>query len=166
MVILVTTASCSFGADVRKLLEERTVTLYPEGQVLGNMVIGARGKIEFIYVDRALYKVIREENAVPEWLSWHSSHWGTDEVKGKALFVIRYEAYKPWNFNPSDIAIGGRALEPGDILTRNAFVNEGDLPDGMVATLAFAVPSELVSPGNETAISYKEGSAEWTVPKK
>ncbi|MDT8284166.1 MAG: hypothetical protein RQ767_01455 [Thermovirgaceae bacterium] len=166
MLVLFSFASCALAADVEKMLEDRMVTLYPEGQLLGNMVIGARGKMEFIYVDRALANAIREDMSVPEWLSWHSRHWGTDVAKGKALFVIRYEAYKPWNFSTADIAIGGRALEKGDILTNKAYIIDGDITSGTIATLAIAVPADLASPGNKTVISYMEGSAEWTVPKK
>lgn len=166
MLVLFSFASCAFAADIEKLLEDRTVTLYPEGQVLGNMVIGARSKMEFVYVDRALANAIREEESVPEWLSWHSRHWGTDAAKGKALFVIRYEAYKPWTFSPADIAIGGRAVETGDILTKKGYIIDGEITSGTIATMAFAVPSDLAYPGKETLISYKEESFEWTVPKK
>ncbi|HDQ92793.1 MAG TPA: hypothetical protein ENN89_01590, partial [Synergistetes bacterium] len=124
MSIFLISATCSYGADLQGLLEERTVTLYPEGQLLGNMVIGARGKMQFIYVDGTLAKAVREDHSVPEWLSWHAKHWGTDPVKGKTLFILKYEAYKPWDFQMTDVSVGGRAVEAGDILTRKAFVIE------------------------------------------
>ncbi|GAB6279970.1 MAG: hypothetical protein STSR0007_00160 [Thermovirga sp.] len=166
MVILVMFASCSFGADVQKLVDERTVMLYPEGQMLGNMVIGARGKIQFIYVDRTLANTVRNDSSAPDWLIWNTRHWGTDPVKGRTLFVISYEANKPWNFRTSDIAIGGKSLEPGDILTDKAFIIEGELPSGTVGILAVAVPSEFASPGKAVVFSYGEESAEWVVPGK
>ena len=166
MAIFLIAATCSFAADVQGLLEERTVTLYPEGQLLGNMVIGARGKMQFIYVDSALAKAVRNDPSVPEWLSWHARHWGTDPVKGKTLFILKSEAYKPWDFRMSDVSVGGRAIESGDILTRKAFVIEGELPSGTVAMLAFAVPAEYASPGKPAVFSWMEESQEWMVPKK
>ena len=169
IVILVMTASCAFGADVQKLLEERTVILYPEGQLLGNMMIGARGRLQFIYVDRALAKAVGDDQSSPDWLKWNTRHWGTDAAKGKTLFIIRYEANKPWDFNAADLAIGGKNIEPGDILTRNAYINEGDLPTGTVGIIAVSVPSEFAAPGKTTVLAYMAyggTSQEWKVPKK
>ena len=156
----------AFAADVARLVEERTVTLYPEGQMLGNMVIGARGKIQFIYVDGTLAKAVQDDPGSPDWLSWNVRHWGTDPARGKALFIIRYEAYKPWSFSPGDLTIGGRNIEPGDILTRKAFIIEGELPNGTLGIIAAAVPSETVQPGSPAVFGYSDASAEWTVPKK
>jgi len=163
---LFTAGTAAFAADVEKLVEDRTVMLHPEGQVLGNMVLGARGKIQFIYVDRTLAKAVQNDPVSPDWLSWNARHWGTDPVKGKTLFIIRYEAYKPWSFSPGDITIGGRNIEPGDILTRKAFIVEGELPSGTLGIIAVAVPSETASPGMPTVFGYSDASAEWTVPKK
>lgn len=166
MAIFLIAATCSFAADVQGLLEERTVMLHPEGQVLGNMVLGARGKIQFIYVDRTLAKAVQDDPLSPDWLGWNVRHWGTDPVKGKTLFIIRYEAYKPWSFSPGDITIGGRNIEPGDILTRKAFIVEGELPGGTLGIIAVAVPSETASPGRPAVFGYSDASAEWTVPGK
>lgn len=159
-------ATAAFSADLETLVQERTVVIYPEGQVLGNMVIGARGKMEFIYVDKALAHAIRGGEMVPDWLSWYSRHWGTEDVKGRTLFIIRYEANKPWSFDPADISIGGRSLERKDILNDKVFIVEGDLPSGTLGILSVAVPTELASPGKATVISYLEDTVEWTVPAK
>ncbi|MDO9508171.1 MAG: hypothetical protein Q7I97_02310 [Thermovirgaceae bacterium] len=166
LCFLAAAGTFAFAADVQKLVEERTVTLYPEGQLLGDMVIGARGKLQFIYVDRTLAEAVRVDPSVPEWLSWHAHHWGTDPVKGKTLFIVRYEAYKPWDFNTGDLAVGGRKVEPGDIRTRKAFVIEGEIPSGTVAMLALAIPAEFAPPGKAVVFAYMEESAEWVVPKK
>lgn len=165
-IILVMTASCAFGADVQKLVDERTVMLYPEGQQLGDMVVGARGKIQFIYVDGTLAKAVRDDHLSPDWLTWNTRHWGTDPVKGKTLFIIRYEANKPWSFSTADLAIGGRNMESSDILTRKAFIFDGDLPSGAVGIIAVAIPTECASPGKTVAFAYGGESVEWTAPKK
>ncbi len=166
VLLLMATATASISADLETLVKDRTVVLYPEGQLLGNMVIGARGKIEFIYVDRTLAHAIRSTDMAPDWLSWYSRHWGTDDTKGKTLFIVRYEANKPWNFSTANLSIGGKNISPGDILTEKPFVAEGDLPTGTVGMMALAVPSGLASPGRATVISYLEDSVEWTVPSK
>ncbi len=166
VLLSMATATASISADLETLVKDRTVVLYPEGQLLGNMVIGARGKIEFIYVDRTLAHAIRSADMAPDWLAWYSRHWGTDDTKGKTLFIVRYEANKPWNFSTADLSIGGKDISPGDILTEKPFVAEGDLPTGTVGMLALAVPSELAFPGRATVISYLDDSVEWTVPAK
>ncbi|HOI82079.1 MAG: hypothetical protein WCQ69_10770 [Bacteroidales bacterium] len=165
-LFLLAASIAAFSADLETLVQERTVVIYPEGQVLGNMVIGARGKMEFIYVDKTLAHAIREGDMPSDWLSWYSRHWGTEDVKGRILFIIRYEANKPWSFDPGDISIGGRSLERKDILTDKAFIVEGDLPSGTLGILSVAVPSEFASPGKATVVSYLEDSVEWTVPAK
>lgn len=165
-LFLLAASIAAFSADLETLVQERTVVIYPEGQVLGNMVIGARGKMEFIYVDKTLAHAIREGDMPSDWLSWYSRHWGTEDVKGRILFIIRYEANKPWSFDPEDISIGGRSLERKDILTDKAFIVEGDLPSGTLGILSVAVPSEFASPGKATVVSYLEDSVEWTVPAK
>lgn len=166
VLLLMASAAAAFSADLETLVEERTVTLYPEGQLLGDLVIGARGKIEFVYVDKALAHAIRDVDMPPEWLSWYSRYWGTDKAKGKALFIIRYRANKPWTFNTGDLSVGGRPLERGDILTDKTFIVEGDLPTGAEGILSVAVPLENASPGKATAFAYLEDSVEWTVPAK
>ncbi|MDD3133511.1 MAG: hypothetical protein PHQ51_02690 [Synergistales bacterium] len=165
-LFLLAASIAAFSADLETLVQERTVVICPEGQVLGNMVIGARGKMEFIYVDKTLAHAIREGDMPSDWLSWYSRHWGTEDVKGRILFIIRYEANKPWSFDPGDISIGGRSLERKDILTDKAFIVEGDLPSGTLGILSVAVPSEFASPGKATVVSYLEDSVEWTVPAK
>lgn len=166
VLLLLVTATVAFSADLEALVEERTVTLYPEGQLLGDLVIGARGRIEFVYVDKALAHAIQNTDMAPEWLSWYSRHWGTDKARGKTLFIIRYRANKPWTFNAGDLSVGGRRLERGDILTDKAFIVEGDLPTGTEGILSAAVPLEKASPGKATTLAYLEDSVEWTVPAK
>ena len=121
-LFLLAASIAAFSADLEPLVQERTVFIYPEGQVLGNMVIGARGKMEFIYVDKTLAHAIRDGDMPSDWLSWYSRHWGTEDVNGRILFIIRYEATKPWSFDPGAISIGGRSLERKDILTDKAFI--------------------------------------------
>ena len=165
-MILLVSAAAAFSADLETLVKERSVTLYPEGQLLGDLVIGARGKILFVYVDKALAHAVRGTEMPPEWLSWYSRYWGTDQAKGQALFIIRYEANKLWTFDPCDISIGGRRLERGDILTDKAFIAEGDLPSGAEGILSIVVPLESAAPGKATTMAYLEDSVEWTVPAK
>ena len=63
----------------------------------------------------------------------------------------------------------GRNIEPEDILTRKAYIIEGELPSGTVGIIAVAVPSEFATPGRNTVLSYMaygDSSEEWMVPKK
>ena len=71
-MILLVSAATAFSTDLEVLVKERSVTLYPEGQLLGDLVIGARGKILFVY--SALDPSGHVEKTMEAVKAWKASH--------------------------------------------------------------------------------------------
>ena len=116
-----------FGApkNFQSLLQERRVNLWVEGEALGDLMIGSRGQMEFIYVDKPLIDRARKEGwgTVPDWFRKECQHFGSPELKAKDLFVVRYKALLPWDFSPEELRFGGvsRDLEGCSHPTRPSF---------------------------------------------
>lgn len=167
LLIFTLIVSCFFvgrgeAASFRELLEARTATCWVEGQVLGDMVIGARARLSFVLVDATLAKSLSGNPEAPDWLVWHGQHYG---AKGKTLFVIRFKALKPWNFEPTSLYVGDHQVEKEDIRTRVHFLPQGDLPSGTEATLAVLVPTKALPSGGPIPLGYGEFGIEWTAPR-
>jgi hypothetical protein len=158
LLILTGTAGAS---DFQKLMDSRTARLWLEGQRLGDMVIGARAELNFVYVDRKLVQALTDDYDAPEWLRWHAQHLGSPEAKKKALFVLRFETRKPWDFRISDIRVGNYSLREEDGLTRSAFTPTGPLACGTKGTLAFVVPAVSLGKGKTVLLGYGEERVEW-----
>ncbi|MBC7322074.1 MAG: hypothetical protein H5T90_03035 [Acetomicrobium sp.] len=147
---------------LESLSGERTGTIFLEGEMLGDLILGARARLDFLYIDDVLVKASISSGKTPDWLKWHLGHFGSPETEGKELFVLRYEVYKPWDFDPFKITVNGVCLTKEDILTGfNRFVS-GALPTGTVDSMAFTVPR---SPDGLYNISYDEDHIEIDVKK-
>jgi len=130
----------AFGDELEDLIKERTATMYLEGQKLGDLILGARARLDFLFVDDSLLRAARTSGMTPDWLKWHLGHFGDPQIRGKDLFVLRYEAYKPWDFDPFKIVVNGKNLTEEDILTKLIRISTGSLSPNTVDSLAFAVP--------------------------
>ncbi len=163
---------CFTGAaradEAGTLLSERTTTVWIEGEQLGDMIIGARALMEFIYVDAALSRVAVENGPdVPEWLTWHAKHFGTRETRKKALLIVRFEARKRWTFEPMQIRVNGRSLEEADILSKKDFIPTGELPPGSSGSFAICIPASKLDDGKgRMQVRYGEYEASLTLPGK
>jgi len=133
-------ADKAFGDELEDLIKERTTTMYLEGQKLGDLILGARARLDFLFVDDSLLRAARTSGMTPDWLKWHLGHFGDPQIRGKDLFVLRYEAYKPWDFDPFKIVVNGKNLTEEDILTKLIRISTGSLSPNTVDSLAFAVP--------------------------
>jgi hypothetical protein len=165
----------------RRLAEERTSVCWVEGQFLDELVLNARGKLTFIYVDSRLGESLRKlrnpsgggapSNEFPEIVMMHAA--GYANRKGQALFVLLIEASKPWTFDTGKIFVGDYAVNEGDISrgvngNPRAEIQPGtsELPSGYSGCASFFVPKEYIEPGAAIRIGYGDDSAEWTAPKK
>lgn len=163
---------CCTGAaradEVETLLSGRTTTVWIEGEQLGDMIIGARALMEFIYVDAALSRIAVENGPdVPEWLTWHAKHFGTRETRKKALLIVRFEARKRWTFEPMHIRVNGRSLEEADILSKKEFIPTGELPAGSSGSFAICIPAAKLDDGKgRMQVRYGEYEASLTLPGK
>jgi hypothetical protein len=164
LLFILVLAGTARAGDFQSLLDSRSARLWLEGEKLGGMVIGARARLDFIYIDKRMASAISGEPQVPDWLAWHAQHFGSPETKGKALFVLRFETRKPWDFRVEDLAVG--AYHPGekDLLTRSEFVPDGPLPGGTTGTLAFVVPRKALGKGKSLSVGYGEDRVAFPVP--
>ncbi|HOO63480.1 MAG TPA: hypothetical protein PK364_06125 [Synergistaceae bacterium] len=149
--------------NFEELLEERQAHLWVEGQALGDLIIGSRGQVEFIYVDKPLIDRARKEGwgSVPDWFRKECQYFGSPELKGRDLFVVRYKSLLPWNFSPEEIRVGDYRISWKDVLTNKAFFPWGELPSEVQGVFAFGVPR--IS-GKITEIAYGEYMVSFTVP--
>ncbi|PIE54198.1 MAG: hypothetical protein CSA35_07345 [Dethiosulfovibrio peptidovorans] len=169
LCVLMFGSTSLFGAtdSQEKIVQDRLASLWVEGQVLGDMILGARGRITLIYMDRRACNAVREQGAsLPSWVSWNNQYETRARRGGRGFFLVHYEAKKNWIFDPTEIIIGDYRLTEDDVLTRKDFQNVGDLASGTEATLAISVPKKSVLPGRTITISYGTFATEWTVPRR
>ncbi|MCD7876945.1 MAG: hypothetical protein LUH49_08290 [Cloacibacillus porcorum] len=68
--------------DVSELLDERQTDIWVEGERFGDMVLGARGAMQVIYVDDKLSKSIAADSRLqPGYMTWRSITVRTPPVK-------------------------------------------------------------------------------------
>lgn len=159
LVLLLATAG--EAASFRELLDARTANVWVEGQVLGDMILGARARLSFILVDGALSRNLAGSSEAPEWLAWHGQHYG---AKGKTLFVVRLKVLKPWTFDPTELRVGSHRVALEDIRARVHYLPEGDLPSDFEAAIALQIPTKAL-PTGPIFLGYGEYGTEWTAPK-
>lgn len=187
MILLMGLRSPSFAAEkptkFQELLAPRTVYCWIEGSALDEIVLNARAKLSFVYVDRKLGDAMYarrkgsdarhsdERDSVPEWL--FDNGWDYRKKKDTALFVLHVEAMKPWTFDTSQVFIGGYRLNDADIVKQGksiaSFVVEGgamELPGDFSTQLSFFVPAKDLKPGETIALGYGDYRVEWKVPAK
>ena len=187
-VIMSVILCCAGGADaqsarlsgIQKLLFPRSVICWVEGTDFGDLVIGARGRIDFVCVDRKLGDALSGLTAdssggdnlysVPEWLRVYAKDY-TKEAK-KTLFVLKIQSFKPWKFDTSELFIGDYRIKDDDVLTGimidPSFEIKGgvtELPGDYSGQISLLVPSELLKKSS-LSVGYGEYSAIKTLNKK
>lgn len=111
-VFLALLPGVSLGVDEKlaKVIEGQSAKCYVEGQVLGDLVIGARCSVEFILVDRRLADAVREAQFPPQWLVEQVQK--LDSVpKGHSLVAVAVRAYKPFDLDMGKLMVGERLSE-------------------------------------------------------
>ncbi len=96
--------------DLNSLLDERQTDCWVEGELFGDLVLGSRGTIQFIYLDAKLSKAISAEQGLAPWVDDLNQYYGSPETRKKALFIANLEANKPWTVEEQKISIGGYHL--------------------------------------------------------
>ena len=106
VIVTLALASCAFAArispDVAKLLDSRQINCWVEGELLGDIVLGSRGSIQFIYLDEAMSLAIRDDHTLAPWVDDMNQYYGSAGTNKKALFVVQLESNKPWNVEISN----------------------------------------------------------------
>lgn len=151
--------------DIAPLLDARQSDVWVEGQHMGDMVLGARGAMQFIYVDAKLSKAITSNPKLENWVGEMAQFFGTEAVVKKAMFIVHLDTYKPWDFDLTKVHVAGYHLTKDDILSSSMTNPFGQLASKDEGYFAFAVPAKLIKAGQEITIGYGDDSDTWTVPK-
>lgn len=165
--------------DVGKLVEAHTITCWHDGEMLDDLVLNARGKLTFLYIDAKLALAIQKSqtagpeespiDTVPPQLLQYSGMHG--KRKGQAFFALLVDAWKPWTFDTGQITVGGYRLSEKDVyVDRGRGPQEGIVPgtnelgSDFVDYIGLYVPREHVKPGTTIQIGYGRDTVEWIVP--
>jgi hypothetical protein len=153
----------------QKRLNERTVTLWVDAQMLGDIVLNARGELNVTRVERGLTSHLNTDRDVEEWLINGLNYYSSNredtraKVKGRDVFVLNYRAVKFWNFDPAKLVIGEYSVSHGDVLTKKEYW-ESELSPGDTGIVAVSAPS--LKPGQKIELRYEDAHATLDVPKK
>ncbi len=151
--------------DLNALLEERQIDCWVEGEVFGDLILGSRGTIQFIYLDAKLSKAISAEQGLAPWVDDLNQYYGSPETKKKVLFIANLEANKPWTVEEKKISVGGYNLTKKDVICSSWKNPFGTVDAGTTWQFAFVVPQEYAKPGKEITVGYGEDLIKWKVPK-
>lgn len=164
----------------RAFLDRRTAVCYIGGMALDDIVIGASGKLTFIYVDRRLGAAIQDRGAprdgtLPDVMSQHLMHYTSaySSKKGRVLIAVAAESFKNWTLDTSQLRIGGYAPTAEDF-TRGATgdrryeitYGENLLAPGYSGMFSLFVPTDALKPGTEVEIGIGDDVVTWKVPTK
>ena len=168
---------CAFAAEAHNSkewqvrLDARTVTLWVEGQPLGDgIVLNSRGELNATWLERGLIHALDKDRDVDEWvvtnLSWYGSNRKDTRarIKGRDVLVLNYRAVKYWTFDPTRLTVDGRAIASDDILTKAEYRDLEELSPGMTGSVAVAIPA--LKPGQTVEIRYDDAIATLKVPGK
>ncbi len=151
--------------EVSELLESRQTDVWVEGERLGDMVLGARGAMQIIYVDEQLSRAITDNSRLQLWVYEMAQYYGTDAARKKKLFIAHIDVYKPWDFDYTQVFIGDYHLQKDDILSSSMTNPFGPQPSKSDGYFAFAVPASELTVGKEVKIGYGDDSETWKVLK-
>ena len=165
--------------DIEKLTPPRTIVCYFDGDKLEELVINARGRLTFLFADSKLADALKRQRKA-EYDRGGSSGipsqvfaYATQSKKKHALFIVRVQALKKWNFDPSMFSVGGYFPVKEDIITgvsdNPAYelrFGERELYKDYNGFIGFFVPAENVKPGETISLGYAEDRVDWQVPDK
>ncbi|MDD3390986.1 MAG: hypothetical protein PHO98_06735 [Synergistaceae bacterium] len=165
VVVFLPGGTAEASGDLQTLLDERTAVLWIDGEVLGDLVIGARAQAALIYVDGKLSEATWGDQMAPDWLKTQTGYYGSRETRKKKLFIIRLKTINNFTLDHSMIRIGSHVLTPADVLTNKHYVPVGDFPGGLTAGFAVGIPNAAVK-GKSVSFSVGEYSKELEYPKR
>ena len=172
-------ANASPMADIERLMPQRTIVSHYEGQDLGGLVVNARGKLTFFYIDDRLADALRrrqreerdrgELSEIPRQVFGYA----TKSKRGHVIFIARVQALKGWTFDPSMLSVGGFSPAGEDIITgisSNPIFElefaERALPVGYDGFIGFFVPVGNAPRGEAINLGYASDLVDWQVPDR
>jgi len=165
--------------EIERLAPPRMAVCFFDGDSVADIVVNARGKLTFTYVDGKLAQALSrqrkaeynggERSGIPSQIFAYA----TKSKRKHALFIARVQALKGWTFDSSMLSVGGYTPVKGDIITGVAEnpslelrFGERDLAKGYNGFIGFFVPIENAKPGETIKLGYATDFIEWQVPDK
>lgn len=158
-------SAARLSEELVKLLESHQVNCWVEGEIMGDLILGARGSIQFIYLDEPMSLAIREDKKLAPWVDDINQYYGSPGTAGKALFVVQIQSNKPWDVEISKFKVGNYNPKIEDVLTPSWRNPIGSLQSGEKGQFAFVVPKSELKKGKEIEIGYDKDILKWSVPK-
>jgi hypothetical protein len=179
------TASPAFGGstpdEVERLSEPRTAICWFEGSMVGDIVVNARGRITFLYMDSKLASALSRQKTrdmktgpssrVPQHLMAYASKHGSK--KKHVLFVASIRALKRWEFDTEKLSVAGYSPAKDDIVTGVTGSALMELRHGArllqkdyEGYVGFFVPADMIQAGTEIKVGYDADLVDWKVPAK
>ena len=170
-------AEASPMRDIERLIPPRTAVCFFEGEMFTDLVLNARGKLTFLYVDRKLSDALRRQhraeydNAAYSGIHPQIFAYAAMSKRRHVLFVVRVQALKSWNFDPSMLSIGDYSPVKENIITGIAGnpttelkFDERALSPDYDGFIGFFVPADNVKAGETINLGYSTDHVEWQVP--
>ena len=153
--------------EVEALLNSHQIGVWVEGEVLGDLLLSTRGRIDLVYIDDKMSDAIGSVRTLPVWFDDLNQYHGSEKAEKKALFFVQLDVHKPWKFDIKSMKIGDYSVKDEDIVTGSWRNPEGELPSESKWTFAFAVPEKYVKKNRNKVIkiSYGKDAVEWKVPR-
>ena len=163
LALLFLPAEGEAAEDLETLLQQRSAVVWVEGQLLGDMMIGAKARLTFIAVDGKLAEAAWSDPFAPEWLKTNVAFSGDRKLRKKKLFIVLVETIRNFTLELPMITIGTHTLSAEDVLTNRHYIPVGDLPPDLTAPFAAAVPAAAVK-GEKIFLRVGDYSAEMEFP--
>ena len=154
----------------QKTLDARTVRVWIDAQFLDDIVLNARAELNVTWLPQALQRRLDKDRDVPEWVIqglgfYFSSDKETRQrMKGRDVLALNYRAVKNWDFDPTQLSVGGYRAASEDLLGHRDLRVIGELPPGTEGTLFLSVPA--LKPGSSVEIVMGLERAELQVPAR
>lgn len=170
LFLLLLLPSCSLAADDNKetvsdLLKSRQADCWIEGEIFGDLILGTRGAVHFVYLDEKLSLALRKEDRTAPWVDDMNQYYGSPGTKKKALFLVQLEVNKPWDVSIDKFVVGSYHPNKNDVLTPSWTNPFGALDAGTTWQFAFVVPETVLKKGQEVELGYGDYTVKWKVPK-
>ncbi|MDR1134497.1 MAG: hypothetical protein LBL05_10065 [Synergistaceae bacterium] len=189
MAVLFLLACCAvspaYGRDaaneIERVSEPRTAVCWFEGDAIGDVVVNARGRVIFLYMDSGLAAAFSRQkqrdmkngpsSSVPPHLTAYASKYGSK--KKHVLFVASVKALKRWDFDTEKLSVAGYSPAKDDVLTGVTGSTLMELRPGVSALgkdyegyVGFFVPADRIQAGTEIKIGYGADLVGWKVPAR
>jgi len=176
-LIWVCQAAANPMKDIENLTPPRTAVCFFEGEKFADLVLNARGKLTFLYVDRKFANALGRQRKAEYDRGTFSGipsqifAYATKSKRRHVLFITRVQALRGWAFDTSMLSIGGYSPVKENIITGisdNPYLElkfgEHSLTQNYDGYIGFFVPAENVKPGETINLGYAEDLVEWQVP--